>query len=172
MAKTRDFNNIIFFNGIGIEHYPYTDEYVNSFEYMAWTDGGCVYEDGVAYGGSAYVLTKDRQELRRASKGCKFTTNNRMELLAIMSAVFLTEDDASVLVFTDSQYAINMLTKMPQLLKNDTKNKDLLDKYYANVGNRKVGFKWVKGHDGNFYNELCDTMCYNAIIALPREEKV
>lgn len=82
-----------------------------------------------------------------------------MELLAIISAVNACPDGAFIDIYTDSQYCILVLSKSYKPKKNPDLY-ELYKKCVAHVGG--VRFHWVKGHDGNTYNELADQLAYGA----------
>ena len=132
-----------------------------------YTDGGCSGNPGP--GGWAFVLRQGGNEIAR-SGGEANTTNNRMELRAVISA--LTEAEklspgASVELKTDSQYVKNGITSWIRTWKKNgwrtadkkpVKNQELweaLDEVTSRVG---PVFSWVKGHAGVEYNERCDAM--------------
>lgn len=83
----------------------------NGMHYIAYTDGSCDNKSARKAGGSAYVLIKDEEVVRVKNHGQLNTTNNRMELLAIISAVNACPDGAFVDVYTDSKYSILTLEK-------------------------------------------------------------
>ena len=89
-------------------------------------------------------------------------TSGRAELKAIISAVYALPDDAvSCTVISDSKYAIDACAKRCIRYKNN----DLL-KLFDDIVEKKgvtVTYSWVKSHNGNFYNELCDSLCEQAI---------
>lgn len=136
------------------------------FEYEAYTDGSCNNLSPEGEGGSAYIILKDEAEIKRASKGLMHTTNNRMEMLAIISAVNSIPDGESILVYTDSMYCIETFTKENGSHSKNAKNADLIASYYKYRGNRRVAFKWVKGHNGNHYNEIVDKLASDETEAL------
>ena len=126
-------------------------------DYVIYTDGGCCNTSIYGEGGSAYVILKDDKIFARKSKGFIKTTNNVMELLAIVSAVNALPDQSRALVYSDSQYAIKVLSgiwkaktnqKQISLFRDIVKSKKL-----------EISFKWVRGHNGDYYNEMVDSMC-------------
>jgi len=134
-----------------------------------FTDGGCSGNPGP--GGWAYVILEDDLE-KRNSGGEEDTTNNRMELTAVISALEAVEADyqhktPQISIYTDSQYVKNGIT---QWIKNwvrngwqtsnrqPVKNQDLWRTLYEIENRFQIEWHWVKGHSGNEYNELCDSL--------------
>ena len=125
--------------------------------YSAFTDGSSDNKNPLRPGGSAYIIFDSQgNEVKRASKGFKNTSNNRMEILAIISVVNSLPYGSSVMIHSDSQYAINVLSGRWQA----SMNLDQVALYRRLVAERniKVTFEWVRGHNGDVYNELCDQM--------------
>lgn len=131
----------------------------NGLHYVAYTDGSCDNLSKERAGGSAYVILKDGEIVKMKNHGQLNTSNNRMELLAIISAVNACPDGAFIDIYTDSQYCILVLSKSYKPKKNPDLY-ELYKKCVAHVGG--VRFHWVKGHDGNTYNELADQLAYGA----------
>lgn len=131
----------------------------NGLHYVAYTDGSCDNLSQERAGGSAYVILKDGEIVKMKNHGQLNTSNNRMELLAIISAVNACPDGAFIDIYTDSQYCILVLSKSYKPKKNPDLY-ELYKKCVAHVGG--VRFHWVKGHDGNTYNELADQLAYGA----------
>ena len=125
--------------------------------YEAYTDGSCE-NVKTKIGGSAYVILKDGEIVKTQSKGFCRTTNNRMEMLAIISAVNSIPENTSILVYTDSKYCITAFDG-----RMHKANQDLI-KLFAKISSKRknVFFKWVKGHSGNEFNELADNLAFNA----------
>ena len=140
--------------------------------YQAWSDGSSDNKNPLRPGGSAYIIFDSQgNEVKRASKGFKNTSNNRMEILAIISVVISLPYGSSVTIHSDSQYSINVLSGRWQA----SINLDQVALYRRLVAERniKVKFEWVRGHNGDVYNELCDQMArgeYQKM--LDKEEKV
>jgi len=134
-----------------------------------YTDGGCSGNPGI--GGWAYIILSKGNEITD-SGGNKDTTNNRMELTAVIMALKAiadnsTWDKAAIVLHTDSQYVKNGITSwIDRWVKNGwktaakkpVKNKDLWEKLYQLNKAAKVEWKWVKGHAGDINNERCDAM--------------
>lgn len=124
-------------------------------KFIAYTDGSNNNRDPRRPAGAAYViLDENGNELHRASKGFLGKTNNEMELLAIISAVNWVPEGASVIVHSDSLYSINVLSGRMAARKNLR----LIDLYKHVSRGKDVRFQWVKGHDGNRWNEICDKL--------------
>ena len=116
-----------------------------------YTDGSCKPNPGK--GGWGYIAIFPDCELH-INGGCKYTTNNRMEMTAVIEAItefyFIKNFD----IYTDSQYVINC-SKHKSKRK---KNVDLWKKYDTCSLGKNITFHWVKGHAGNNYNELVDKL--------------
>lgn len=134
----------------------------NGMNYIVYTDGSCDNLNTKA-GGSAYIVIKDGEIVKMKNHASFNTTNNRMELLAIISAVNSCPDGAFVDVYTDSQYCIMVLQKRYMPLKNADLYM-LYHKYKERVAD--VHFHWVKGHNGNYYNEMVDKLAFDAYCEL------
>lgn len=129
-----------------------------------YTDGACSGNPGP--GGWAAVLQYG-DKTRELSGGEAQTTNNRMELLAAISALALLKEPCEVDLFTDSQYLCNAINK--GWLKSwkakgwkrkegELKNPDLWQRLDALLTTHTVTFYWVKGHADNKFNNRCDAM--------------
>ena len=124
--------------------------------YIAYTDGSNDNYSADMPAGAAYVILDSKgNELHRASKGFMGKTNNYVELMAIISAVNWIPEGASVIVYSDSQYAINLLSGR---FRNVKANKSLVEKYFEVSKGKNVFFQWVRGHNGNYWNEVVDKM--------------
>lgn len=130
-----------------------------SLKYEAYTDGSCDNLSPYGEGGSAYIILKDGIIIKESKKGFVGTTNNRMEMLAIISAVKSVPKGATLTVYTDSQYCITSFTNC----KKPKKNLDLINLYHHCAASlHEICFVWVKGHSGNEYNEHVDSLAYSA----------
>jgi len=141
-----------------------------------YTDGGCSGNPGP--GGWAYVMiTETFQGVQISAQdkgGEKNTTNNRMELTAVIMALraLKTKNERKASVLTDSQYVQKGITEWISAWKRNSwrtsgkspvKNKDLWEELDALSNEFSLKWEWVKGHAGNEYNELCDEMTQEAI---------
>lgn len=139
------------------EYNEETDKLLND-SYIAYTDGSCDNYSHYRAGGSAYIIIKDNEVIKIKAKGMIPTTNNRAELLAIISAANSVPEGSNLDIFTDSKYCILVLDK-----RNHKKNMDLIRLFNKVVSKlNKFQFHWVKGHNGNKYNEMVDTLAYGA----------
>ena len=144
-----------------------------------YTDGACSKNPGP--GGWAFViilkevLTEDsEQELLRGSGGEQRTTNNRMELLAVIQALTAYQKtilpqypDYPVTLHTDSQYVQQGISSWIKKWKQNgwktasrepVKNQDLWQQLDTLAASLQLEWMWVKGHAGNQYKEICDTL--------------
>ncbi len=134
-----------------------------------FTDGACSGNPGPGGYGVILQYGNTRKEL---SKGFKNTTNNRMELMAIIAGLSALKEPCEVDMYTDSQYIVNAITKgwAERWQKNDwkrnkkekAKNLDLWQQILDLLKKHKVTFHWVRGHAGHKENERCDQLAVQA----------
>lgn len=138
-------------------------------DFEAWTDGSCNNLSPYGEGGSAYVVLKDGIPIHEAKYGRIGTSNNRMELLAIISAVNWIPAKSSVTIYSDSKYAINVLSGK---WKAKT-NMDLV-RLYDTVASRlsEIKFIWVKGHSGIEWNEYVDNLASSETERIAKEYNI
>lgn len=128
-----------------------------------------IYTDGAARGnpgpGGYGVILMWGDKIKELSAGYRLTTNNRMELMAVIVALqSLTRKHIPLTIYTDSQYVVNSVEKkwldnwVRTDFKGGKKNKDLWMQYYHLSKQFQVKFKWVKGHADNSYNNRCDEL--------------
>ena len=129
-----------------------------------YTDGACSGNPGP--GGWAAILTYGENE-RELSGGESATTNNRMERMAVISALTALKESCEVELWTDSQYiekAINegwlagWKRRGWKRKGGELKNIELWQELDRLLGLHRVNFNWLKGHDGHEYNERCDAL--------------
>jgi ribonuclease HI len=132
-----------------------------------------VYTDGAARGnpgrggyGAVLIWGNHKKEL---SKGFRLTTNNRMELMAIIAALeALKKNNLDVVIYSDSNYVVKAIEEgwLQNWIKTDfkggKKNKDLWLRFYKLSANHALKFKWVKGHAENLHNNRCDILATEA----------
>lgn len=129
-----------------------------------YTDGACSGNPGP--GGWAAILRYNGHE-KELSGGERETTNNRMELMAVISALTALKESCEVDLWTDSQYiekAINegwlagWKRRGWKRKGGELKNIELWQELDSLLAQHKVNFNWLKGHDGHEFNERCDTL--------------
>ena len=133
-----------------------------------------IYTDGSALGnpgpGGYGIIIEwvGKNYIKEFSRGFKYTTNNRMELLAVIEALeMLKQRPMDVLVFSDSKYVIEAVDKkwvfgwVKKQFKGK-KNPDLWKRFLAIYAQHNVRFQWVKGHNDHPQNERCDYLALTA----------
>lgn len=129
-----------------------------------YTDGACSGNPGP--GGWAAILRYNGHE-RELSGGEPATTNNRMELIAAISALEALKEPCEVELWTDSQYLARAVNegwlagwkrRGWRRKEGELKNPELWQALDALLARHKVSFNWLKGHDGHEYNERCDAL--------------
>jgi ribonuclease HI len=133
---------------------------------LLYTDGSSRGNPGPGGYGAILMSGTHRKEL---SKGYRLTTNNRMELLAVIAGLeAIKKNEFPVTVYSDSQYVVNSVEKgwLKNWIKTDfkggKKNKDLWKNYHELSKNFKIKFVWVKGHANNPHNNRCDELATSA----------
>lgn len=132
-----------------------------------FTDGACSGNPGKG-GYGILMRVADKNYQKTFSKGYRKTTNNRMELLAVIVALEqLKEAGHEVHIFTDSKYvsdAINQKWLFGWVKKGfvKVKNPDLWKRFYPLFTQFKPEFHWIKGHNGHPENEICDQLAVKA----------
>lgn len=141
-----------------------------------------IYTDGAARGNPdgpggfgtvlEYVDTKGELHTKEISRGYKKTTNNRMELMAVIAGLEALNRPCEVDLYSDSQYVVNAfnqhwieswIKKGWKRGKNEpVKNVDLWKRLLLAKGKHQVTFHWVKGHAGHPQNERCDILATTA----------
>lgn len=129
-----------------------------------YTDGACSGNPGPGGWGAILMYGDAKKEL---SGGEISTTNNRMELISVITALETLREPCEVELFTDSQYVSNAINlgwlsswrKMGWKRKGgDVKNPDLWLKLVPLLEIHKINFIWVKGHADNEFNNRCDEL--------------
>jgi len=130
-----------------------------------YTDGSSRGNPGPGGYGIVMMAGNHRKEM---SRGFRMTTNNRMELLAVIDALkSLKRHDLPVDVFTDSKYVCDAIEKgwvfnWQKKGFKDKKNPDLWREFLRIHKNYKLRLHWVKGHNGHPENERCDFLATEA----------
>ncbi len=115
------------------------------------TDGACKGNPGP--GGWGAVIEQNGGQVKLSGSEPQ-TTNNRMEMTAVIKGLEAVDASASVLISSDSTYVINTMTKGWKRKANH----DLWEQLDRLVGSRDVSWRWVRGHNGDRGNELADAL--------------
>ena len=132
-----------------------------------------IYTDGASRGnpgpGGYGVILMSGSHKKELSKGYRLTTNNRMELMAVIAGLeTIKKPDLPITIYSDSQYVVNAISKgwlntwIKTNFKGDKKNPDLWKRYYQLSRPLKIEMKWVRGHADNPYNNRCDELATTA----------
>lgn len=134
-----------------------------------YTDGACLGNPGRGGYGTIMVFEKDCIEL---SGGYRYTTNNRMELMACIVGLEALDHEYAVTVYSDSKYLVDSMSKgwaMKWRANNwkrsggtRAENVELWERLLTLIETHQVKFVWVKGHNGHLENEHCDQLATNA----------
>lgn len=134
-----------------------------------YTDGSCLGNPGP--GGYGAVLFYGGYQ-REISGGFRFTTNNRMEIMAVIAALEALKEPCRVTLYSDSQYVVNALSqgwarrwKANGWMRNRREaavNPDLWERLLALCDQHQVEFCWLRGHSGIAENERCDRLAVSA----------
>ena len=137
---------------------------------IIYTDGAC--EPNPGPGGIGVVLLREGEE-ERFSQGYILTTNNRMELTAAIVGLEMVPGTAAVTLYSDSKYLVDAITKdwvqnweeSGWVRKGGRRvpNRDLWEKLLTLGKIHQITYRWVKGHAGDEYNEIADSLSYQAI---------
>lgn len=132
-----------------------------------------IYTDGASRGnpgpGGYGAILKWGDVEKELSQGFRKTTNNRMELLAVIAALeYLKKDGLQITIYSDSQYVVKAVEEgwlnnwIRTDFKGGKKNKDLWYRFYDLSKQHQIKFIWVKGHAQNPYNNRCDELATTA----------
>ena len=141
-----------------------------------------MYTDGAARGNPdgpggygtilSFVDSKGQEHIKELSAGYQKTTNNRMEMMAVIAGMEALNRPCEIAVYSDSQYVVKAfnehwldgwIKKGWKRGKNEpVKNVDLWKRLLAAMEKHQVSFQWVKGHNGHPQNERCDELATTA----------
>lgn len=134
-----------------------------------YTDGACIGNPGPGGYGAVLLHEGNRQEL---SGGYRRTTNNRMEIMAVLAGLRSLKEPCRVTVFSDSRYVVDAMSKgwaeswrdkgWRKRDKTPALNPDLWEEMLDLSERHQVEFRWVKGHAGDPENERCDELAVAA----------
>ena len=131
-----------------------------------------IYTDGSAKGnpgpGGYGVVLSHNNIKKELSEGFRLTTNNRMELLAVIIGLeSIIETGYEIIIYSDSKYVVDAVNKnwvfnWEKINYKKKKNSDLWKRFLKIYRKHKVSFKWIKGHAGHPQNERCDQLAVQA----------
>ncbi len=124
---------------------------MQSNDIVIHTDGACKGNPGPGGWGTVIEQNGNQQKLSGSEPQ---TTNNRMEMTAVIKGLEAVDPSAKVLISSDSTYVINTMTKGWKRKANN----DLWDQLDRLVRNRDISWRWVRGHSGDRGNELADAL--------------
>ena len=143
-----------------------------------FTDGACSGNPGVG-GWGAILRYKDIE--KELSGGEENTTNNRMELMAVIMALSALKTNCNISLYTDSKYVMNGVTEWlanwkrnnwrTANKKQEVKNVDLWQRLDELTQQHEIRWLWVKGHNGHPENERCDALARSEVAKI-KEEKI
>lgn len=148
-----------------------------------YTDGSVRSNPGGNGGWACILIYADDngKEFRKELFGAVVnTTNNRMEMRAALEGLKALKEPCEVTVITDSQYLANGMTSWVYNWKKNgwsnasgssVLNQDLWQELVFAAARHKVTWKWVRGHNGNVYNERCDQLASRAAMSLPTDKE-
>ncbi|MCX7217754.1 MAG: ribonuclease HI [Burkholderiales bacterium] len=134
-----------------------------------YTDGACKGNPGVGGWGALLIAGEKEKEL---FGGEKDSTNNRMELMAVIQALTVLKRPCEIILHTDSQYVLKGITEWIQgwkakgwktAAKTPVKNVDLWQALDQARNTHKIEWKWVKGHSGHPGNERADQLANRGV---------
>ena len=136
---------------------------------LLYSDGACLGNPGP---GGYGVILKHREAVKELSQGYALTTNNRMELLGVITGLEALKEPCDVHAFSDSEYVVKGLTlgwakkwRANGWVKSDRKpaiNSDLWARLLDLCDRHTVKIEWVRGHNGHPENERCDFLAVQA----------
>ncbi len=142
-------------------------------EVTIYTDGACSGNPGPGGWGAILMYNNNQKEISGAEKE---TTNNIMEITAVLEALKLLKEECIVKVYSDSAYVVNAFNQgwiynwrknnWKTANKEPVKNKNLWEELYELTQKHKVEFIKVKGHSDNEFNNRCDFLATSAIKTL------
>lgn len=139
---------------------------------VIYTDGACSGNPGAGGYGVVLIYGGTKREL---SEGYRLTTNNRMEVLAVIKGLEALKEPCQVTLYSDSKYVVDAIQKgwvtkwkangWYRNKKERASNVDLWERLLVQLERHQVTFQWVKGHADNPGNERCDELARGAIAA-------
>ena len=159
----------------GVSERALRDNTLRMKEIELYSDGSCLGNPGP--GGYGIVLRYPSGNYEKEfSEGFRITTNNRMELLGVITGLSQLKESCHVTITTDSQYVIKGVTAwIPGWIRNNwhtsakkpVVNQDLWQLLVKELSRHDVTWNWIKGHNGHEYNERCDKLARTAAMDFP-----
>ena len=134
-----------------------------------WPDGACSGNPGPGGWGALIKYDNSTKEISGSEKN---TTNNRMEMMAVIEALKYIDTESKINIYTDSKYVKEGITNWiiswkknnwKNSQKKDVKNKDLWVELDSLSLKHNINWNWVKGHSGNIENDIADKLATEAI---------
>lgn len=126
---------------------------VGEYVLKVYTDGSYKHSTGV--GGWAFVVAEDGKVLYKEYGKFDKSTSNRMEIVAVIKALNHLENFSKAIIFSDSKYVLNTIKgKFQRRVNNDL----WVRLFHLKTMHPLVEFKWVRGHNGNKFNEMADKL--------------
>lgn len=133
-------------------------------ELIIYTDGACKGNPGIGGWGAILMYGNSKKEIYGREE---HTTNNRMELMAVIEALKSLKRTCKIQIFTDSQYVQRGMLEWIEGWKKknwkNVKNPDLWQELDKLASNHDISWNWVRGHNGDRYNERADELANLAI---------
>lgn len=133
-------------------------------QYTIYTDGGCAWNPG-GPGAAASIIIKPDRSLQKIVNSYHATTNNRMEIKAVIQALQIIPKGTYIELYSDSKYVLKVLAGKYARKKN----LDLWKQMDNAASGLHINLHWVHGHSGILYNEQCDQLCSLGMIT-PQDE--
>ena len=139
---------------------------------LIYTDGACSGNPGPGGWGAVLIYSLDQKSVQEISGFSPATTNNIMELTAVIEALKLLENGSSIEIYTDSKYVMNGITdwinnwkknNWRNAAKQPVKNQEFWQELDQQVSRHTISWHWVKGHSGDKYNDRADWLAVEAI---------
>lgn len=131
---------------------------------VIYSDGACKGNPGVGGWGAVLIYGETEKEINGYAAN---TTNNRMELSAVIEALKILKRPCEIVIYTDSQYVKRGMTEwLPGWLQKNwknVKNPDLWQELMELSKQHQIDWQWVRGHNGDKYNERADQLANLAI---------
>ncbi len=129
-----------------------------------YTDGACLGNPGPGGWGAVLIYNEHQKQISGKEKD---TTNNRMEMRAVIESLKILKKSSKIIIYIDSQYVKDGITKWIFSWKKNgwrnanrkpIKNTDLWQELDLEVSKHQINWIWVKGHSGNHFNEIADKL--------------